>query len=247
MLTAVANIKLTEQDMNEDIESANGAALPAPGDLHEAARLYIERGWAIVPIPLGEKAPRLKGWQTKSLSATDLPLYFKVEGNIGIRLGDPSRRLVDVDLDCVEAIALAHELLPSTGLIFGRASKRHSHWLYNVDEPPQKTIPLLDHEGGMLVELRSNGGQTIFPPSLHPCGERITWSAYTTPTSYSVAYLLQRVRALAAAALLTRFWPSDGRHMLSMAVGGALARAGFDVEEVASIVRAICRVAADPK
>ena len=34
-----------------------------------------------------------------------------------------------------------------------------------------------DEEKAMLVELRSTGAQTVFPPSVHPSGEVIGWSA----------------------------------------------------------------------
>jgi hypothetical protein len=27
----------------------------------------------------------------------------------------------------------------------------------------------------MLVELRGTGGQSMCPPSLHPCGEKVEW------------------------------------------------------------------------
>jgi hypothetical protein len=50
--------------------------------------------------------------------------------NVGIVLGPSSQGLTDVDLDCVEAIAIAPYILPRTEAIFGRASKRASHWLY---------------------------------------------------------------------------------------------------------------------
>jgi|SRR5215471_16982880 len=44
-----------------------------------------------------------------------------------------SAGLVDVDLDCEEAIELAPLYLPETGAIFGRKSAPKSHWLYIAD------------------------------------------------------------------------------------------------------------------
>jgi hypothetical protein len=49
--------------------------------------------------------------------------------NVGFILGTASGML-DVDLDCQEAVDLADEYLPSTNSIFGRASASSSHRLY---------------------------------------------------------------------------------------------------------------------
>jgi len=43
----------------------------------EAARgYYLRRGWAVVPIPRGEKAPRARGWPSLRLGKDDLPQHF---------------------------------------------------------------------------------------------------------------------------------------------------------------------------
>src|SRR5439155_610100 len=82
-------------------------------------------------------------------------------------LGEPSGGLVDVDLDCEEAEALAGDFLPHTGMIHGRPGRERSHWWYRVEEPPDKASErFTDVDGAMLLELRSTGGQTVVPPSL---------------------------------------------------------------------------------
>ena len=100
--------------------------------------------------------------------------------NIGVLLGEPSGWLIDIDLDHVQAVVEAENFLPATGAIFGRASKRRSHWLYRA------TSPIATHkrqhaETGMIVELRSTGAQTVFPPSVHQSGEPIEWHTYGEP------------------------------------------------------------------
>jgi hypothetical protein len=50
--------------------------------------------------------------------------------NIGVKLGKFSRNLVDVDLDCEEAVVLADRFLPKTSAIFGRRGNPRSHRLY---------------------------------------------------------------------------------------------------------------------
>ena len=112
----------------------------------DAAHAYLDRyGWHSIPVPHRKKRPILEGWQNLRLSEEDLPSYFNGHPrNIGVLLGEPSGGLLDVDLDCPEAIQLAPYFLPET-LTFGRESKLRSHWLY-VAEPadslpePAKTI-----------------------------------------------------------------------------------------------------------
>jgi hypothetical protein len=103
-----------------------------------------------------------------------VPAYFGRSDNIGVLLGEPSRGLIDCDLDHFKAISLAEQYLPRTAAVFGRARKPQSHWLYCVDRP----IPTTKRQSktlGMIAELRSTGCQTVFPGSVHPSGESIDW------------------------------------------------------------------------
>lgn len=136
----------------------------------DAARDYVRRGWCVVPIPLGQKRPILKGWERLRLTAAELAAHFQHPANIGLLLGEPSGGLVDVDLDCDEALALADQYLPPTAAITGRPQKPRSHrWYYagSVDTKQHRD----PHTRSMLIELRSTGGQTVVGPSLHPHGD----------------------------------------------------------------------------
>src|SRR5260370_33561918 len=66
----------------------------------EAACDYHRRGWAVVPIPSGQKRPAMSGWPEFRAAADDLPKLFGRGENIGIILGASSGELVDIDLDC---------------------------------------------------------------------------------------------------------------------------------------------------
>ncbi len=81
---------------------------------------------------------------------------------------------MDVDLDHPRAVELASQFLPATPLMFGRSGKPRSHWLYRVTGPVV-TQKHRSKSAGMIVELRSTGTQTVFPPSVHPSGEAIQW------------------------------------------------------------------------
>jgi len=141
----------------------------------EAAKASLARGWMPIPIPHRSKAPTLKDWPQLRLSTETLPAHFDGQPqNIGVLLGEPSRWLVDVDLDHPRAVELASQFLPATPLMFGRSGKPRSHWLYRVTGPVV-TQKHRSKSAGMIVELRSTGTQTVFPPSVHPSGEAIQW------------------------------------------------------------------------
>jgi hypothetical protein len=133
----------------------------------EAAREYVRRGWCVVPIPYKRKRAVLDDWTNLRLTEADLPQYFDQPANIGIILGEPSGWLIDVDLDCPEAIDLAGQYLPATGAKTGRPGAVDSHWWYYAPgtETAKHTDPVTNE---MLVELRSTGLQTVVGPSLHP-------------------------------------------------------------------------------
>jgi len=100
----------------------------------DIARSYIKRGWNPIPIPHRSKRPADKGWQERIIDEASAPQYFNGrDQNIGIMLGPTSKGLTDVDLDCLEAVLAAPHLLPETNTVFGRPSKRSSHYLYRTD------------------------------------------------------------------------------------------------------------------
>lgn len=174
-----------------------------PPNLLETARAYLRRGYMPVPVPAGVKGPRLKGWQRLRLTESELPAHFGNGGNIGLLLGEPSGGLIDVDLDCDEARALAPQYLPETPSKSGRRSAPNSHWWYIVDgaiAPKQYRDPQTNR---MIVELRGTGQQTLVGPSIHVSGE-----AYDMldgePAGVDAATLASAVAALAESILRAR-------------------------------------------
>jgi hypothetical protein len=257
--------------MLERFEPAPRAGKGTPGALRgvrgaeviDAARSYLQRGWRVVPIPFRSKKPVLKGWQALRLDEADLAQHFNGQPqNLGLLLGEPSAGLVDVDLDCREAVAAAPEFLPSTGLVSGRTGKRRSHYWYIAEPIPKKTQkfrdPILsrvtdeaadeeddeDATKSMLVELRSTGAQTVIAPSEYPGGGEYLWDEDGDPADVGASALSTAVGRLAACALLSRYWPPLGtRHDAALAAGGFLLRGGLDVDTAARIVETAAKVA----
>lgn len=214
-------------------------------DALAAARGYLEIGWSPLPVPRGSKTPTLRGWQNLALHEGNLPLHFQGGENIGVLLGSASGGLVDVDLDAVEAVDAAAAFLPPTDRRHGRPGKPESHWWYKAEIP--KTIRYKDIDGTCLVELRTNGAQTIVPPSIHPGGEALKWHAEGDPARVAPQELAASVARLAGCALLARHWPTSAgsRHELALALGGLLLRGGLKVDLACRLVEVAARVAGD--
>lgn len=219
------------------------SGITAPLTMLDAAREFVWRGWAVVPVPQGKKAPQIPGWPSLRLGEADLPKYFNHGENIGVILGQASNGLADVDLDTIEAVSLAPHFLPYTELVHGRASKPSSHFWYIA--PGASPKKFTDLNGTPLVEIRSTGQQTIAPPSVHPSGEVLAWDRDGEPVTVDGAELLRAVARLATAALFVRHWPVGSRHHAANALAGMLLRAGWSEEDAVLFVGVVAEAAHD--
>jgi putative DNA primase/helicase len=169
----------------------------------EVAQAYLARGWRVVPLPHASKKCLHKGWAQWRLTEDQLPDHFDGRPqNIGVLLGEPSGWLIDIDLDHHRAVELADEFLPPTPLVFGRPGKPRSHRLYRVSSPiaSKKYNSKSAH---MIVELRSTGLQTVFPPSTHESGEPICWEDESAePAPVNADELFEAVKQLAHTVLV---------------------------------------------
>lgn len=166
----------------------------------ELAQKYIGKGMAVIPVPLKAKAPKIKGWQNLKITAEQAPEYFIDQSNIAALLGYSSGGLIDIDLDSPRAAELAAEYLPATGAVFGRESKRHSHWLYVCKNMPEgKLRKAFQNQDGVQVELRGGKHVTVLPGSVHPSGELIKWEVSGEPSEIDYSELADCVAALAKA------------------------------------------------
>ena len=226
------------------------------------ARKYLQSDFAVVPLEYGSKRAVINGWQNLRLTSDDLPRYFDGKrANIGLLNGEPSGGLVNTDWDCAEARAAAPLLMPKTALRGGRSSAPESLSWYKVDQPSAKasekffdpTVVGRGKDAGLLLEIRSTGGQTVVPPSIypaepekgHPTEEPCVWAEDGDPATATMADLRAAIVAVAAAALLGRHWPIGSRHDAALALAGGLLRAGWSVEKVETFLAAVCAAAGD--
>ncbi len=200
---------------------------------------YKDRGFSPIPVPLGTKIPKIAGWQNLIIERDELPRFFTERlSNIGILLGKASGGIVDIDLDCEEALRLADFFLPETGMVFGRASKPASHGIYRAPNPGSRNA-FNDPDGKCLVEVRANGCMTIFPGSIHPRGEEIRFECDGEPAEIEFGELVSRARHLAAASMLLPHWHRGQRHRLALSLSGTLLSGGVDPNEALGFINAL--------
>lgn len=217
---------------------------PSPASTAAAdARKVIEMGMNPIPVPHGKKMPILLGWPKLRIKKQDVPRYFKPRSNVGVILGIAG--LADIDLDCMEAIRAAAELLPETNFVFGRKSRPRAHAFYIASEPLRSEKFKDPITKTVVAELRSQkkdgsvGLQTIIPRSIHPDGEVITYASDGLPSAVSANDLLRAFRQTAACALLARHWPTEGKNEAFLALAGLLATNGVAQGDAVKIARAI--------
>jgi len=149
-----------------------------------------ELGWSFTP--LSGKRPTLKGWQERPRETLEEALIWAEQGNVGLRTGRASGVVV-VDVDPGAEIDDLN--LPGTvTALTGRPGAFHLYYLCN--EP-------LGNSSGKLaphVDVRADGGQVVFPGSVHPdTGALYTWAEGYEPWNVEIAplppHILERLRA----------------------------------------------------
>jgi P4 family phage/plasmid primase-like protien len=197
--------------MNPAITTAPAGPNTYRLETQRAALDYLAHGWQPIPVPRRTKNPNRPEWQKERRDEPTVQREFLTSCNVGVLLGEPSGWLMDVDLDHILAVEMADQFLPPTPAVFGRQGKPRSHRLYKVSAPAD-TLQLkagINGKATTVVELRGTGLQTVFPPSVHPSGERIAWEpgagepAVVAPEELRVAVQKLHAEVVAKLALTT--------------------------------------------
>lgn len=136
-------------------------------------REYITKGFSVIPLPSGSKKPVIPWTPYQSRYATDEELqdWFgnDSKNNIGIVTGKISGITV-VDLDSQEAVKFANtHCFPKTPLV--KTGKGY-HAYYQYKDGTRNFQKRDDLPG---IDLRSEGGIVVAPPSIHPSGQQYQW------------------------------------------------------------------------
>lgn len=198
----------------------------------------LSQAESYVRLQPNSKTPSGSNWQKT-------PLYFDQvntdRNNVGLLLGNTTG-FVDIDCDCPEAVHIAATVLPAPQGYFKR-NDGSAHYIYRCEDA-ERTVRK-DYKG-TLIELRSDGAQTMIPPSVHPDGDRLSWlklEATQEPAEYDT--LLSWVNLIAASCLVMREYTEGKRHWLSLGYAGLLRKAGYPNGTCELVIRAIADWASD--
>ena len=139
--------------------------------LLSAANDYLARDWRIVPLK--DKTPSdpatgfpLSEWQKSEYK--DASIFNGHATGVGVICD----LIADIDFDSATAKYIGPRVMTKTAA-FGRGG-RVTHLVYNCAELHFEDIQLPGDDNH--IEIRADGGhQTMFPGSLHPCGDPIEW------------------------------------------------------------------------
>lgn len=169
-----------------------------------AALRYAAHDLAVVPIPYGEKAPRMKDWpRLASKDAGQIERWFPAGQplNLGIATGEASAVFVlDVDVgdngpETLAELEQRHGALPATPMQLTPTGGRH--YLFKLPEgaPIKNSVKTL----GAGLDVRGKGGVIVAAPSVHPNGGHYQWgeglAPWDLPAAKAPAWLIELIRA----------------------------------------------------
>ena len=168
--------------------------------------------------------------------------------NYHIITGD--NNIVDIDLDCMEAIKLAPYFLPETKMKYGRQSNPTSHWLFKVIDLTKKHTrkffsfedPNVDKE--TLVELRAHDHYSMCAGK-YPEEEYVKWTDYSSIKETTYDALYKSVAMLAVASIMLRNYPTGDRNVYIWQVAGTLWHHKVDEDDALKIIEVVCNAAGD--
>ena len=232
----------SEKDIKVALEEGTRSKDKHNKEIKEAYDNYIAYGWKPIRIWSGRKRPIERAWIEKNKPEKD---EFGGYDNIGIVLGEKSSGLGDVDIDHPDLVEAAPHFLPETGAKFGRyyGSEKQSlaHWLYR--STGDKTYAIKKPGEGVVIEIRSTGGQTVFPPSyVHDAtigmdlvcwqgGAKAPLPKLESIPEISYDALRMSVNLLAATVFSAKYFNAGSFHDDMLAWCGVLAKSGYELSE----------------
>lgn len=147
---------------------------------------YVAHGWALVPIPAGQKGPTSKGWNTRKRCL--VPPTWR--GNIGLAHAYSGTCALDIDdLDMAtawlaeRAVDLGALLREPDAVMVSSGRPNRAKLLYALPEPlpSKKIVEKIDGEPHSVIDFRCSNArgttvQDVLPPSIHPdTGQPYEW------------------------------------------------------------------------
>ena len=208
-------------------------------DVLGSALEYCRRDLAVTPV-LG-KTPVLDDWPSRRLNEEEIRRLFRPEHNVGTVLD--ASGLADLDFDDGLAVRAYKALRPAEldgAAVFEHAGRPH----LILKSRGVKTRRFKRGNGSTILELRGQGAQTVFPPSVHDDGLPYLWVEDREPCEVLPERLLTLSCMIATAAYASEFWIEGSRHDLSLALAGFLGRR-LSPSEAVKVIESVAIVAGD--
>lgn len=204
-----------------------------------------KQGFRPVPLHPKSKAAINRDYVSLNYKPPSDDFWKNGDYGVGVVTGPAHSGPVDVDLDCQEAIYFASVFFPTTSAVFGRASKRRSHFLFRVDSMGFEKVAFLDPlDNSTIIELRGDAGhQTVLPGSIHEgTGELIEWDAVAFPEVGVVPadVLTLAARKTALATLIVRhIWAPGYHNEPTKHLAGMFFYLDWPEDEAVSVIQAV--------
>jgi hypothetical protein len=177
------------------------------------AEHYIRHGFSLIPLPPGEKAPRMKQWPERASNDIhkvtewiakgyrvdpEKPQTFST-GGLGIVCGRKSGVIV-LDVDGEEGKRTLHVLMGKYGILPKTPTQKTPgggyHLFFRYWGPCGNRAGMLDKAGYKGLDVRGDGGQVVAAPSLHPNGKPYEWAPKRDLEDLEIAECPEWLRSL---------------------------------------------------
>ena len=189
-----------------------------------------------VPVQFMGEEPIPSNWQKLYLQLKDVDQWFPADENrnVGIKLGDFCDPIVVVDIVDKDALPFAASYLPQT-MVFGRASRRKSHWVYRTHQAEYKCDVVQPRNfvacGDIVLKVLGEGQLAVFPGSIHESGELITFEEgrdfSSTPALVEKHELEVGIDMVLIGTVLYKRWITGDRRSLALNAAKCLLSAGW--------------------
>lgn len=235
--------KVTDREIAIALSESSRTSEKHQQEIHAAYDRYVANGWKPILLYKGKKNPVGNNWLSQPARDQE---DFVGHNNIGIALGEHSAGLTDIDIDHPDLLEVAPVFLPATpakfGRYYGKQTQSLAHWLYRSNG--NKTFKLAYH-GKTIIEVRSTGGQTVFPPSFifddkslwdldlvcWDGGPKVSAPNINEVPEIDFEYLKSCVTLLFASVQAASYFKKTGFHDGMLAWAGMLAKAGYSEED----------------
>ncbi len=187
---------MTQSSDNFFNSSSTDFDLQDPDLMLNSATIYIDKGWRIFPLhsitPTGQctchsptcrqkgnHALRPAGIRGATTRLRDILEWWEddPDANIGLVTGTGLLVIAVFPERQGSLDALPINPIPQTGLVTNGSAGWHLYFTYNKNIMVNSQRDVF----GPGIDIIAEGGYVLAPPSLHPGGQRATWTSYMAP------------------------------------------------------------------